>query len=86
MLRVQNRPGNVHDGKGALRFLRALFAQLTATQGNGYLREIRMDGAFFRRDVLTLLERQGAEYAIKVPFIGGWVSRRACTQPASGRG
>ena len=33
-----------------------------------YLREYRMDGAFFRRDVLTLLERQGAEYAIKVPF------------------
>jgi len=27
-----------------------------------------MDGAFFRRDVLTLLERHGAEYAIKVPF------------------
>ena len=68
VLRVQNRPGNVHDGKGALRFLRDLFAQLTATLGNDYLREFRMDGAFFRRDVLTLLDRQGAEYAIKVPF------------------
>jgi len=68
VLRVQNRPGNVHDGKGAGRFLRELFAQLAATLGDGYLREFRMDGAFFRRDVLTLLERHGAEYAIKVPF------------------
>src|SRR5436309_474130 len=33
LLRVQNRPGNVHDGKGALRFLRDLFAQLAATLG-----------------------------------------------------
>jgi DDE family transposase len=68
VLRVQNRPGNVHDGKGALRFLRDLFAQLAATLGDGYVREFRMDGAFFRRDVLTVLERHGAEYAIKVPF------------------
>lgn len=68
VLRVQNRPGNVHDGKGALRFLRELFAQLAATLADGYVREFRMDGAFFRRDVLALLERHGAEYAIKVPF------------------
>jgi len=68
VLRVQNRPGNVHDGKGAQRFLRELFAQLAVTLGDGYIREFRMDGAFFRRDVLTLLERHGAEYAIKVPF------------------
>jgi len=31
VLRVQNRPGNVHDGKGALQFLRDLSAQLRAT-------------------------------------------------------
>ena len=68
VLRVQNRPGNVHDGKAALRFLRELFAQLMATLGAGYGLEFRMDGAFFRRDVLELLERHGAEYAITVPF------------------
>lgn len=68
VLRVQNRPGNVHDGKGARRFLRDLFAQLRATLSDGYVHEFRMDGAFCRQDVLTLLERHGAEYAIKMPF------------------
>jgi hypothetical protein len=68
VLRVQNRPGNVHDGKAAVPFLRALLHQLRATLGRGYPCEFRMDGAFFRRDVLALLARAGAEYAIKVPF------------------
>ena len=68
VLRVQNRPGNVDDAKGARRFLRDLFAQLRATLGRGYPLEFRMDGAFFRRDILERLEREGAEYAIKVPF------------------
>jgi hypothetical protein len=68
MLRVQNRPGNVHDGKASLTFLRALFAQLAAAFGATRLLEFRMDAAFFRRDVLALLEARGAEYAIKVPF------------------
>jgi len=68
VLRVQNRPGNVDDAKGARRFLRDLFAQLRATLGAGYRLEFRMDGAFFRRDVLERLEREGAHYAIKVPF------------------
>jgi Transposase DDE domain len=68
VLRVQNRPGNVHDGKAGVPFLRALLHQLRATLGRGYPFEFRMDGAFFRRDVLALLARAGAEYAIKVPF------------------
>ena len=68
VLRVQNRPGNVHDGKAALPFLRALIHQVRATLGRSYPLEFRMDGAFFRRDDLALLARAGAEYAIKVPF------------------
>ena len=68
VLRVQNRPGNIHDGKGARRFLRDLFAQLRATLGDAYRLEFRMDGAFFRREILDLVERAAAEYAIKVPF------------------
>ena len=67
-LRVQNRPGNVHDGKASLGFLRDLFAQVRATLGAGYTLEFRMDGAYFRREIIELLERHGAEYAIKVPF------------------
>jgi hypothetical protein len=68
MLRVQNRPGNVHDGKASLSFLRALFAQLARAFGATRKLEFRMDAAFFRRDVLELLEARRAEYAIKVPF------------------
>jgi hypothetical protein len=79
VLRVQNRPGNVGDGKGARRFLRALFAQLRATMGRGLGLEFRMDGAFFRRDVLEQLEREGADYAIKVPFYP-WLGLKARVQ------
>lgn len=76
ILRVQNRPGNIHDGKASLGFLRALFAQLATAFGGTRLLEFRMDGAFFRRDVLALLEGQRAEYAIKVPFFA-WTGLKA---------
>jgi len=76
MLRVQNRPGNIHDGKASLSFLRALFTQLAEAFGGTRLLEFRMDGAFFRRDVLALLEAQRAEYAIKVPFFA-WTGLKA---------
>ena len=79
LLRVHNRPGNVHDGKGAIKFLRALFAQLAITLGRSYRLEFRMDGAFFRRDVLELLERRGADYAIKAPFYP-WVGLKDCVR------
>lgn len=65
VLRVQNRPGNVHDGNASLTFLRGLVEQLTP---GGRRLEFRMDGAFFRADVLDLLDDAGAEYTIKVPF------------------
>jgi hypothetical protein len=68
ILRVQNRSGNVHDGKGSLGFLTSLFGQLRRSFGDTLAIEFRMDGAFFRSDVIGLLERRGVEYAIKVPF------------------
>ena len=68
MLRVQNRPGNVHDGKAAVPFVRDLLRQIRETLGSGLGLGFRMDGAFFRRDVIELLMRAGAEYALKVPF------------------
>lgn len=67
VLRVQNRPGNIHDGKASLPFLRDLFEQIDRSLG-GMVEEYRMDGAFFRHDVLDLLDQRGAEYVIKVPF------------------
>lgn len=68
LLDVQNRPGNVHDGKSSIDFLQRLIADLRARYGRRPKLEFRMDGAFFLREVVDLLEREEAEYAIKVPF------------------
>jgi len=65
-LRVQNRSGNVHDGKASLPFLRDLFQQLRQMAPQALL-EIRLDGAFFRKEIVAFLEPK-AEYAIRVPF------------------
>lgn len=79
IFRVRNRPGNVHDGRASLGFLRDVFAQVRRTLGSSYLLEFRMDGAFFRSDVIGYLERQRAEYAIKVPFYT-WVGLKGIIQ------
>ena len=68
ILRVHNRPGNVHDGKAAIEFLKDLAEQLVRSELDGLIWEFRFDGAFFRADVLDWLEDWEAEYAIKVPF------------------
>jgi hypothetical protein len=68
VLRVQNRSGNVHDGKAGLPFLRNLWTQLGTLLPRGGTVRFRMDGAFFRQDVLQWLGARAAGYAIKVPF------------------
>src|SRR3989441_4746523 len=67
VLRVRNRSGNVHDGKASLPFLRDLFAQVERFLGRLLTIEMRLDGAFFRPEIVAWL-RSRAEYAIKVPF------------------
>lgn len=68
VLRVKNRSGNVHDGKAGLPFLRDLWTQLGTLLPRGGTVRFRMDGAFFRQDVLQWLGARPAGYAIKVPF------------------
>lgn len=68
VLRVHNRPGDINDGSASPPFLRAVFKQIKDTLGKGYKLRFRMDGDFFKSDVLDLLDQKGAEYAIKVPF------------------
>lgn len=68
VLRVKNRSGNVHDGKAGLPFLRDLWIQLGTLLPRGGTVRFRMDGAFFRQDVLHWLGARAAGYAIKVPF------------------
>ncbi len=75
ILRVRNRPGNVHDSRGAVSFLRDVIRDLRRRFGRGLPLEFRMDAAFFQRDILTLLAREGCEYAIKVGF-WDWVERK----------
>lgn len=76
VLRVKNRSGNVHDGKASLPFLRELWDQLVATLGRRRGVRFRMDGAFFREDVLRWLRGRPVAYAIKVPFYA-WLDLQA---------
>ena len=68
ILRLKNRPGNVHDSKQATAFLRETIDAVRARLGRGLPVEFRMDAAFFQRDVLRLLAARGCVYAIKVGY------------------
>src|SRR5207253_1279000 len=68
ILRLKNRPGNVHDSKQAVAFLREMIVAVRARLGRGLPLEFRMDAAFFQRDVLRLLAARGCAYAIKVAY------------------
>jgi len=57
ILRVKNRPGNVHDSNGAVAFMRELIDDIRVRLGSGVPVEFRMDGAFFQRAIIELLER-----------------------------
>jgi len=76
ILRLKNRPGNVHDSKGAAAFMRELIDELRARLGRSLVLEFRMDAAFFQEKLLKLLTRLGCFYAIKVPF-SQWTGVRA---------
>src|SRR5215470_16165164 len=68
ILRLKNRPGNVHDSTGAEAFVRQLIVELRARFGRALPLEFRMDAAFFQQNLLKLFARQGCFYAVKVPF------------------
>jgi len=68
ILGLKNRPGNVHDSKGAERFVRELIGEMRASLGRAVRLEFRMDAAFFQQNLLKLLTRLGCFYAVKLPF------------------
>ncbi len=71
ILRLRNRPGNVHDSHGAAGFLRVVVGELRAHFGRRQKLELRMDGAFFHPEIFAFLDGEtgrGLEYAIKVPM------------------
>jgi DDE family transposase len=68
ILRLKNRPGNVHDSTQAVAFLRELITDLRARLDRRVVLEFRMDAAFFQRNVFRLLACRGCAYAIKVGY------------------
>jgi hypothetical protein len=68
ILRLKNRPGNVHDSKQATTFLREIIAAVQVRLGRSLPLEFRMDAAFFQRDVLRLLAARRCAYAVKVGY------------------
>jgi Transposase DDE domain group 1 len=68
ILRLKNRPGNVHDSKQAVTFVRELIDSVGAGLGRAVTLEFRTDAAFFQRDILRLLAARGCAYAIKVGY------------------
>ncbi len=81
ILRVKNRPGNVHDSKQAVAFLREVIDGVRGQLGRRLPLEFRMDAAFFQRDVFRLLTARRCAYAIKV----GYWSWLPLKQLAAGR-
>src|SRR6059036_3209196 len=68
ILRLKNRPGNVHDSKQAVSFLREIIDDLRARFGRRPALEFRMDAAFFQRGILHLLAGRECGFTIKVGF------------------
>ncbi len=71
ILRIRNRPGNVHDSHNADGFLRVVVRELRERFGSKLKLELRMDGAFFHPDVFRFLDGElgkDVEYAVKVPM------------------
>jgi hypothetical protein len=66
-LQVRNRPGNVHDSKGALMMVQDCVAEIRRILP-GVKIEMRLDSAFFQRDLLTWLDRNGVGFVVKVPM------------------
>jgi DDE family transposase len=68
ILQAKNRPGNVHDSKQAVPFLREIIADLRGRFGRRVTLEFRMDAAFFQQGIFRLLTARECFYAIKVGY------------------
>ena len=61
------RPGNVHDSNGALEFVQECIERARQRLPRAQI-EVRMDGAFFDRNLVDGLTGQGVELTISTPF------------------
>jgi Transposase DDE domain group 1 len=71
ILRLKNRPGNVHDSKGAERFVRELIGEIRAHLGRALTLEFRMDAAFSNKICSSCSTAWAASMRSKYPCVGG---------------
>jgi hypothetical protein len=67
VLDVWHRPGNVHDSNGAKAFILACVREIKAIMPRCVI-EARMDSAFSSDDIVRMLDAEGVEFTISVPF------------------
>lgn len=66
-LRVQNRPGDVHDSRRALEIIKAAVEEICRALPNVII-EARFDSAFFQEEIIKYLLKEKIEFAMKVPM------------------
>jgi hypothetical protein len=66
-LRVQNRPGDVHDSTRALEIIKAAVSKIRKALPHAVI-EARFDSAFFHEAIIKYLLREQIEFAMKVPM------------------
>jgi len=67
VLDFYHRPGNVHDSNGALSFVLACILFVRKYLGT-VVCEARLDSAHFSDGMVRMLDEQGVEFTISVPF------------------
>lgn len=66
-LQVRNRPGNIHDSRGALAIIRNCISQVRKLLPEVII-EVRLDSAFFTSEIVNYLNKAGVEYVVKMPM------------------
>jgi len=67
VLDVWHRPGNVHDANGAHDFIQKCIRKIREILPNCVI-EARLDSAFFSDEIVSLLDAEGVQFTISVPF------------------
>ena len=62
-----HRPGNVHDSHDALAFIVSCIDEVRLALP-GIIVEVRMDCAFFSKDIVAMLSKRSIQFTVSVPF------------------
>jgi hypothetical protein len=62
-----HRPGNVHDSHDAIAFIAACIDEIRSALP-GIIVEVRMDAAFFGKDIVSMLSKRSIQFSVSVPF------------------